>query len=67
MTATARMEIDRDLTLLYRAEFQEQLSTTYEGQAHFVSTRPAGDAAAAPMGTTGRAEPSTVLAGNSSP
>jgi hypothetical protein len=42
MTATARMKIDRDLTLLYGVEFQEQLSLTYEGQAHFASTGPAG-------------------------
>ena len=42
MTATARVKIDRDLTLLYGVEFQEQLSLTYEGQAHFAATGPAG-------------------------
>jgi hypothetical protein len=42
MTATARMKIDRDLTLLYGVEFQERLSLTYEGQAHFASTGPVG-------------------------
>ena len=42
MTATARMKIDWDLTLLHGVEFQEQLYLTYEGQAHFASTGPAG-------------------------
>ena len=42
MTAPARVKIDRDLTLLYGGEFQGQLSQTYEGQAHFASTGPAG-------------------------
>jgi hypothetical protein len=42
MTATARMKIDWELTLLYGVEFQEQLFLTYEGQAHFASTGPAG-------------------------
>ena len=41
MTAAARMKIDWDLTLLHGVEFQEQLSLTYEGQAHFASTGPA--------------------------
>jgi hypothetical protein len=42
MTATARMKIDWELTLLYGVEFQEQLFLTYEGQAHFASTGLAG-------------------------
>ena len=37
MTATARMKIDWDLTLLHGVEFQEQLYLTYEGQAHGLS------------------------------
>ena len=68
MTATARMKIDWDLTLLHGVEFQEQLYLTYEGQAHFASTGPAG---ARCRGCTywgdGQGEPSIVLAGNSAP
>jgi hypothetical protein len=43
------MKIDRDLTLLYGVKFQEQLSLTYEGQAHFASTGPTGAAGPSPQ------------------
>jgi hypothetical protein len=42
MTTPRRLSVDWNSTPLHGEEFRERLSLTYEGQAHFALTGPAG-------------------------